>query len=246
MSAKERNLLIVLAGVLLLILSYFFVYKPKIEENQTIMAENDTLSARVTELKSLIENQPFYEGEIARIDADVKKMLTDYPSWLMYENGIMDVVDLEHFTNTEISTLTVGVPMYVSIGATVSENASAEAADTTDTTAVSAAASKYQLFDVQTNVVYSSSYEDTKNLINMIAQADDKRSIQNFSATYDATTGLLTGTIDFDSYFIVGQDEKAYVPANIPPLTHGVDNIFGTIELIPETSVEATTEGVTQ
>jgi hypothetical protein len=227
MAAKDRNLLIVLLGVLLLVACFFGIYRPKIAENQTISAENQTLSARLDELNGMIEQQSFYEEEITRIENGIKQELAAFPSGLQYENGIMDVVSLEHFTNTEVPSLTVGEPAYVSVNG----DASADSDSAADGAAVSSsAANQYSLYAVTTSITYSSSYSDTKSLIDMIAQNQDKRSMRSFSATYDATTGLLTGAIEFESYFIDGQDGKAYVPADIPSMSHGVDNIFGTIE----------------
>jgi hypothetical protein len=229
MSAKERNLLIVLLGVLLLIACYFLVYKPKSEENSTLYAENQSLSARLDELKAMIEQESFYNSEISRIDAEVKLELTEFPSRLQVENGIMDVVDMENFNNTTVPTLTVGTPAYVSVGE--SADASAENVEgSADTGVASAAAAQYSLYDVTTNIVFSASYTDTKSLINMIVDDDDKRCMRSFSATFDSTTGQLSGSISFDSYYIDGQDDKAYVPADIPSISHGIDNIFGTIE----------------
>jgi hypothetical protein len=89
---------------------------------------------------------------------------------------------------------------------------------------------------VTTDIVYSASYTDTKSLISMIADDQNKRCMSSFTATYDASTGLLSGAIEFVSYYIDGQDDKPYVQADIPAMSHGVDNIFGTIEYAaPET-----------
>jgi hypothetical protein len=230
MAEKDRNLLIVLLGVLLLIGCFFGIYRPKISENQTISAENQTLSARLDELNGLIEQQSFYEDEITRIENGIKQELAAFPSGLQYENGIMDVVSLEHFTNTEVSSLTVGEPEYVSVNGDAAAGSSDSTDDGEATTVSSAAANQYSLYEVSNSINYSSTYSETKSLINQIEQNQDKRCIRSFSATYDASTGLLTGVIEFDSYFIDGQEQKAYVPADIPSMTHGVDNIFGTIE----------------
>jgi hypothetical protein len=227
MAAKDRNLLIVLVGVLLLVACYFFVYRPKMTENQTLTSENYTLSARLDELNSMTEQESFYREEITRIENGIKQELTKFPSALQYENGIMDVVDLEHFANAKISSLTVGEPAYVSAGA---EDPSEDGSETAAGSTASAAANQYSLYGVTTDIVYSASYTDTKTLIGMIADEQNKRCMRSFTATYDASTGLLSGAIEFVSYYIDGQDDKPYVQADIPAMSHGVDNIFGTIE----------------
>jgi hypothetical protein len=81
-----------------------------------------------------------------------------------------------------------------------------------------------------------------KEMVDMVATAQDKRSVSTFSATFDNATGEITGALSFESYFIFGQ-EKDYEPADIPSIKHGTSNIFGSVDYDTQTeNVEAEEE----
>jgi hypothetical protein len=81
-----------------------------------------------------------------------------------------------------------------------------------------------------------------KNMLNRIVSVQDKRSISSFSATFDNSTGEITGTLNFESYFIYGQ-EKDYEPADIPNIKHGTDNIFGSVDYETEEETDEDAQG---
>jgi hypothetical protein len=221
-SSKECKLLVVLVGILAVVAVYFAVYKPTMEKNTALESENATLSQKVDYLKSLVAKEEEYRSETERMNAEVAQMLVDFPSYLMIENEIMNVVDSEGVSNADIASVTVGDPALIDIaGSTTSESAG----DGT-TTVTSSAAQQYSLFDMNTSISYTASYEGMKQLINFVAGDKDKHSVSTFTATLDNSTGYITGVMDYDAYFIYGQD-KDYVSPDIPSINHGTENIFG-------------------
>jgi hypothetical protein len=222
-SSKECKLLVVLVGILAVVAVYFAVYKPTMEKNTALESENATLSQKVDYLKSLVAKEEEYRSETERMNAEVAQMLVDFPSYLMIENEIMNVVDSEGVSNADIASVTVGDPALVDIaGGTASDGTTAEAT----TTVASSAAQQYSLFDMNTSISYTASYEGMKQLINFVAGDKDKHSVSTFTATLDNSTGYITGVMDYDAYFIYGQD-KDYVSPDIPSINHGTENIFG-------------------
>jgi hypothetical protein len=238
-STRDQKILIALIGVLAVVLSYFLVFSPTSKKNEALTNENAQLNARISELKAKQEKEEEYTSETERLNREVEVLLTEYPSYLMYENEIMDVVDLEKSTDVFVSSLTISDPVAVSVGS----SGSTDAADgTTDQSVSSAAASKYSLYDANTSVSYSGSYSGMKNMLNRIVSVQDKRSISSFSATFDNSTGEITGTLNFESYFIYGQ-EKDYEPADIPNIKHGTDNIFGSVDYETEEETDEDAQG---
>jgi hypothetical protein len=225
-SSKDSKILVILVGLLAVVAVYFFVYKPTLEKNTALESENSTLSQRVDYLKSLVAKEEEYRSETERMNAEVAQMLVDFPSYLMIENEIMNVVDSEGVSNADIASVTVGDPTLVDVTSdTTSELSGEEAA-----TVASSAAEQYSLFDMNTSISYTASYEGMKQLINFVAGDKDKHSVSTFTATLDNSTGYITGVMDYDAYFIFGQD-KDYVSPDIPSINHGTENIFGsTIE----------------
>ena len=243
MSSKDKKLLIMLAGILFLALSYFTMYRGNVTKAENLRAENATLSARVSELEAVQDKCPQYESDMETMNAGIEQIIDQFPVYLREENNIMDVVHLEDETNVFVSSLTIADPVIVDTStASQGTDASADtaeadatadaavdaAADTAGTTEATVAADVglYKLFDIVSTVVFDADYDGMKDMVSFIAGADDPMSVEQISMTFNSANGLLSGTMDFNTYYLFGQD-KAYVPAEIPAIPHGVDNIFG-------------------
>lgn len=249
MSSKDKKLLIMLAGIVVLALSYFLMYRGDVDKAEALQAENVTLSARVSELEAVQDKCPQYESDMETMSASIDQIIDQFPVYLSEENNIMDVVSLEEETNVFVSSLTIADAAVVDLSAaslgTAAPAASADAAaaDTTEDatgdeasdpaasadTTVSAAAEDallYDLYDIVQTVVFDADYDGMKDMVSFIAGAEDPMSIEQISMTFNSANGILSGTMDFNSYYLSGQD-KAYAPADIPAFSHGVDNIFG-------------------
>lgn len=240
MSSKDKKLLIMLVGILFMALSYFTMYRGNVTKAENLRAENVTLSARVSELEAVQDKCPQYESDMETMNAEIDRIIDQFPVYLREENNIMDVVHLEDEANVFVSSLTIANPVIVdtsaaSQGTDASADAAdpdaaedAAAADTAGTTdaAVTAEVGLYKLFDIVSTVVFDADYDGMKDMVSFIAGADDPMSVEQISMTFNSANGLLSGTMDFNTYYLFGQD-KAYVPAEIPAIPHGVDNIFG-------------------
>lgn len=243
MSSKDKKLLIMLVGILFMALSYFTMYRGNVTKAENLRAENATLSARVSELEAVQDKCPQYESDMETMNAGIEQIIDQFPVYLREENNIMDVVHLEDETNVFVSSLTIADPVIVDTStasqgtdasadaaepdaaADAAGDASADTAGTTDA-AVSADVGLYKLFDIVSTVIFDADYDGMKDMVSFIAGADDPMSVEQISMTFNSANGLLSGTMDFNTYYLFGQD-KAYVPAEIPAIPHGVDNIFG-------------------
>lgn len=242
-SSRDKKILIVFIGMIAAVLSYFLVFNPTLEDNEKLEAENARLNTRLADLRSKAAREEEYRSETERMNLEVEQILSDFPSYLQTENGIMDVVEIENKTGAQVPSVTIADPVLIEISATAEASADNAAASATDTAADSAdaqtevtasAASQYYLYDVNTNLSYTSTYAGMKQIIDLIAKDEDKRSVSTFSATFDNTTGEITGAVSYESYFIFGQD-KDYEPADIPSINHGTENIFGSVDVAPVT-----------
>lgn len=256
MSARDKKIIIVLIGAVILALSYFLVFQQAQEKKTQLESENSTLTQKYQELSQLAAKVDDYKAEITTMNEEMDKALTHYPSYLQIENTIMDVVTLEKETKTKVSSLSVGTPTAVDIntGEAVDENAantaaadtSTDAASTdtsadssttdtsgTDTTNQDATAqpttqSPYQLYGVESTVVFEAGNKGVKKLIEMVAEADNRQKVSSLTLAFDEGKGLLDGTLVYDAYFLYGI-EKPYESPNIPSMPHGSKNVFGTV-----------------
>lgn len=223
MSARDKKILIGFVGVLVLILAFFFGHRPLTEKKQVLQAENATLRDQYADLSMKAANADMYNREIKVMNSNMEEIYLHYPSYLQVENEIMDAVTLEKITESYISSLTISEPVAVEV---TSESSAEQTENPEESTAYS---SPYQLYDISTSISFESGYKELKNMIDLLATDSRRKSIGTLSATFDNSTGIIQGSMTYDTYFVYGL-EKDYVEPVIPEMRHGVENIFGTIE----------------
>lgn len=224
MSVRDKKILIVFLGVLVFVAAFFLGYRPLNEKKATLEAENASLRDTYEDLSMKAANADMYTKEIKMMNTKIEEIFTHYPSYLQTENEIMDAVTLEKVTDAHIPSLTIAEPVAIDL-AQMGEEENTEAEGTES----SAPASAYQLYDVSSSISFESSYKGLKDLINIIGKDAKRKSVGTVSATFDNATGLVHGSMVYDTYFVYGLD-KDYVDPVVPSMPHGIDNIFGTVE----------------
>jgi hypothetical protein len=99
----------------------------------------------------------------------------------------------------------------------------------------------YTLYKAQTSYSIQCTYDSLKEMVKDMYNAEGHKTIEDITVVFDSATGMLSGTMVSDTYFVYGQD-KPYSQPSLAPVQFGTDNIFGTIEL--ESSSETQTETV--
>ena len=252
MSTRDKKIIIVLVGAVLLALSYFLVFQQAQEKKTQLESENATLKQKYDELSILATKVEDYKKEIVTMNDEIEKTLVHYPSYLQIEDTIMDVVSLEEETKSRVSNLSVATPTAIDIntGAAVDENAAATTTtddstttdgtttdgtttDGTTTTDQTAATQNniqplYQLYGVESTVVFEANNKGLKKLIELVAGADNRQKVASLTVAFNKSKGILDGTLVYDAYFLYGID-KAYESPYIPSMPHGTKNVFGTV-----------------
>lgn len=247
MSTRDKKLLIVLAGVILIALSYFFVFQKQNEKRDEYEAENQQLEIQYNDLYEKAQRADEYNAEIDEMNANIEAKLSEYPSYLQIENVIMDVVNLEEAADTKISSLTVAEAVAVEM-ANESETTEETAADTAeasedelddadaseegaatdaDASDNSIKTSSMQLYNMESTLDFTSNTKGLKALIRGIVESKNKQSINSLTVAYDSSSGQITGNLLYDSFFLYGLD-KPYEEPFIPSISHGKDDLFGT------------------
>lgn len=257
MSTRDKKIIIVLVGAVLLALSYFLVFQQAQEKKTQLESENATLKQKYDELSILATKVEDYKKEIVTMNDEIEKTLVHYPSYLQIEDTIMDVVSLEEETKSRVSNLSVATPTAIDIntGAAVDENVAATATTdnstttdgtTTDSTTTDGTATDgttttdqtastqntvqplYQLYGVESTVVFEANNKGLKKLIELVAGADNRQKVASLTVAFNESKGILDGTLVYDAYFLYGID-KAYESPYIPSMPHGTKNVFGTV-----------------
>ena len=251
-SERDKKILIVFVGILIFALVYYFPIRSYTEDAEKLNTENVGLTAKLAELEAKVARESEIKAETTNYEADTLAMVAKFPSFLQVENEIMDIVGLEKELKVEVPLITVNTPVEMKASDTpevaeaaeapqevateeVPEDASTTDASTTEAPAADetevapAAANKYKLYDMSTNINYKGGYDSLKKFLDKIAKSSDKKSINSVSLTFDNKTGNLDGNIVYDSYFLVGSD-RPYEEIITKTIRHGTKNIFGTVD----------------
>ena len=248
-SERDKKILIVFVGILIFALVYYFPIRGYTEDAEKLNTENVGLTAKLAELEAKVARESEIKAETTNYEADTLALVAKFPSFLQVENEIMDIVGLEKELKVEVPLITVNTPVEMKSSDTpeaqtteateapqeVATEEAPEADSTTEapvadeTEVTPAAANKYKLYDMSTNINYKGGYDSLKKFLDKIAKSTDKKSINSVSLTFDNKTGNLDGNIVYDSYFLVGSD-RPYEEIITKTIRHGTKNIFGTVD----------------
>ena len=246
-SERDKKILIVFVGILIFALVYYFPIRSYTEDAEKLNTENVGLTAKLAELEAKVARESEIKAETTNYEADTLALVAKFPSFLQVENEIMDIVGLEKELKVEVPLITVNTPVEMkgsdapeaeTTQAAPQEVATEEAPEEASTTeapvadeteVAPAAANKYKLYDMSTNINYKGGYDSLKKFLDKIAKSTDKKSINSVSLTFDNKTGNLDGNIVYDSYFLVGSD-RPYEEIITKTIRHGTKNIFGTVD----------------
>uniref|UniRef100_UPI0040274601 type II secretion system protein GspM n=1 Tax=Agathobacter rectalis TaxID=39491 RepID=UPI0040274601 len=251
MSTRDKKLLIILAGVAILALTYFLIFIPQSNKRDSLKNENMNMKSQYNQISALAAKADDYTKKTKDMSDAMQQVYDNFPSYLQIENGIMDAVAIEKSTNTNITELTVGSPTAIDVNnptgeaGTDSSSGSSSDSSTTDSsnadslqsfqtadgsTSSSSAKSTvtgYQLYDVSTVMAFKTEYHGLKAMLGKVIGSSQKKTISTLNVSFDDSTGKLTGEMLVDSYFLYGLD-KPYEAPYIPAVPHGTNNLFGT------------------
>ncbi|MBE5955536.1 MAG: hypothetical protein E7253_03695 [Lachnospiraceae bacterium] len=215
-SQRDKGLLLILAAVLLVAASYFFAFKPLGEKKEVLKAELATLEAREAELEELEANMDFYKEEIVRLTKEEEKLVEEFPANIKPESEIMYAVELENTVDVKFSALNYGDPinMFTSAAPEASEE---------NTESVGG----YTAYCLPMTMSYEASYRGLKDTILHTNEHANRMVIDELTASFDGSSGELSGTMMLNQYYVEGTD-RTYTEPYVPTRPIGVSDIFGT------------------
>lgn len=258
MSARDKKLLIILAGIAVLALTYFFVFVPQANKREKLQSENMQLKSQYNQLSKLAAKADEYTEKTKTMSDEMQTVYDNFPSYLQIENGIMDAVSIEKSTNTSISELTVGSPVAIDVNnpSGDGENADDSQNSTQSSEAQDSETTERGSTDTQSTDDGSASQNtgDTSSKSSVTGyQLYDVNSVMSFTTEYHGLKTMLSEVIGSSnkktiSTLNVSYDEstgkvsgemqmdsyflygldKPYEPPVIPSVPHGTTNLFGT------------------
>jgi len=226
---KQVKLIIILFSLIIVVCSYFFGFQRFNKKAELIRKENISLTAQKNELLEKNMNKAAMIEEISTMRERYELLIDEFPSDLTQDKSIMFIYNLSKLANMEIKVigLSENELFYSPMGYT---NTPIEANTEGDDT-VEASSSEVLLgYKTSINISYSSTYDGLKKCIDHINDNKDRMNVANFTAAFDQTSGILSGTMTIDFYALSGTD-KEFEETLIESVPIGTDNIFGTFEI---------------
>ncbi len=218
-SKRDQNLLLILLGVAALLVVYLMVFKPYNAKSAELQAQIDTLTPRLTELRDYSANLGEYQQKIDEIGGSVAEQLQSYPADLRSEDLILYANELKNKLGLELTGVTANPPELVAQFSLPKKSGETF-------TLVPVAALRTGL-----DIACGLDYDQFKKLLTYIYATKQKTALTSVDLSYNATTGSLSAAVSMEKFFVSSMD-YIYEKTDIPGITQGVDDPFGTVAVV--------------
>lgn len=211
---REKKMLLYVAGILSVVLTYTLVVLPGREKRAELKNEAAELEAELEQAEQHAKMQEYYEQETAAMQIQVDEVLAAFPADIKEETAIMYADMLENKSDIHIPGISIGAGnLLYTLGQDSGENVN----------------DGVSLYGTQITYSFTVPYEDMKQVIQTIQEEEAQRNIETITLSYEAGSGELAGSMTVNMYFVTGTD-KAYAAPDVPAMSLGTENIFGTVE----------------
>lgn len=219
LSNRDLNLLLVLAGILVFVLAYFLVFTPYQEKNEALDSKIKAQTSRLSELQAHYDNLATYEQGIADSKASSEAILSRIPAGLKDEDFLLYLMDMHEKAESSLTSVSFD-SVSLSGQFTGMDQEQAKVFSGYRAVTSSTAVLDYS----QLKAIIHHIYEDTADLT----------FLDSVSVTYDSGIGLLDGVFTISKlYGCFEGSEDAYVPAEVPEVSLGTKDMFGTTAVAP-------------
>ncbi len=224
LSTSDKRLLLLTGGVLLIVCAYFFIFCNFKESAVTLETENETLEERLVELQEMAANAGTVAAQTESMIAEREAIIARYPGGVTVESSIDRILGLEESTGLAFSETSF------SLGNAVSTESEAD----------------IYAYYANLNLHYEGGYDQVKEFLSEILCGEDRATVTAITASYDSSTGYLSGTIALNLYYMVGTDVEYETPT-FYNVNEGVSSLFGkTNEVSSVTTTDSESEAETE
>ena len=217
-SKRDVNLLLVILGLAIVLVTYFLVFTKFNDEATALDAETESLKPRLYQLQDYEAGIPRFNEGISAATARIDEEKLGYAQDVRTEDLIMYAVMLEEEMGVQISAASFSPPTLIS---------EFDAPDAEGNPV------HYQAFKTAMTLNAKFGYEPLKEAINKIYETADKTMLEDISITFDVETGGLVGTVTISKVFVT-DGSYVYSPTRVPAGPFGNTNPFATITAPPE------------
>jgi hypothetical protein len=236
-SDHEIKLILVFLTLIIFVGSYQLGYQRYHQKAGRLSTENMNLRIQMNELQMKEANKDNILKNTSDMVSEAASLLEEFPLGLPQEKSTLFISALAGFSGMKISTISFGASTVFYSEANTSEAAAGmNAASGTDAAVVQPLASGYTGYKTAVMIAYQATYEGMKKSIRYINEYEERMNLVDLTASFDNTTGNLTGVMTIELYAVTGTDRVPEEPV-IQGVQLGTDNIFGSFEIPMEGAV---------
>jgi len=246
---SQIPLLLGFLGILVAVCAFIFIYRPLSAKTEALDIENVMLLDKAAKYQELADQKEGFLSEIERMNSEMTGILDEYSTGLIREDQIMYMANLQKRFSADllVDLFTMGDSEELLFGTTdgtvatdgtttAPDPAAVDVATTTSTSAYvepTATDNGIHMFKNTIDSSFSVTYKGLKDVLDYINGLGTRKNITAIGLAFDSGTGNLSGTMTLNQYYLTGT-EGIYTPSSIPAMMTGLDNIFGTVDIIPE------------
>lgn len=214
-SERDKKLLIVVMAVLIMALAYFFGYSNLSAQVDELSTKKTSLETTRRDLKEKNDNKQKYINDTDKLSKACTVLIDKYDSTTSQPNAIEFFNKTEDVTGVWVKSLSLSpATVLYKFGQIASSNVNG----------TSSYSSNLVGYKSSINISYEGDYSQWKDFVKYINTYASKSTIDSLTATYNDSTGVVSGTASISLYAIQGGDRKATEPKfNVKT---GTDNIF--------------------
>ncbi len=237
MSDTAKKALLIIAGLLVCVLTYFFVFQPNQDEITALEAESSKLQSEVNRLTGMQVMVEQMRPSAEQHEAEMDMYFAEYPSRMTEQKAIYNIYRMMVDTGLRVTTIQPSKDMtFMEHGqlvtldtAVMSENteagegatASAEISPETKVP-INEIIGKYATY--QLSIIGKKS--EVYDALDWISENSEHMSVGPISLSFDSSTGKLSGTMAINYYSMNGNG-ISYVEPDISGIVLGSEDIFG-------------------
>ena len=230
---RDKILLLVLAGVLILFAVYMTVVKDYNAKRDAAEAQLAELTPQLQQLQEYEANEKSYAAKTTKMGNEIATQMQRFPNDIRSEHIILNAKTLQDALGIKIQSVgsepaallsSFQLPLKDESGQYVMQNVYA--------------------FTTGENIQCTMGYDQFKSLLDFIYSQNEYTALKSVSVTYDSETGGLSGTAAITKYFIV-PEKYVYTKANTEGVQQGVTNPFGTTKSSGKAASATTKSGTT-
>ena len=214
-SERDKKLLIVVMAVLIMALAYFFGYSNLSAQVDELSTKKTSLETTKRDLKEKNNNKQKYINDTDKLSKACTVLIDKYDSTTSQPNAIEFFNKTEDVTGVWVKSLSLSpATVLYKFGQIASSNVNGTSSYTSNLVG----------YKSSINISYEGDYGQWKNFVKYINTYASKSTIDSLTATYNDSTGVVSGTASISLYAIQGGDRKATEPKF--DVKTGTDNIF--------------------